>query len=341
MTHVTTASAKMRAPVSAGSPQPATLDGGRPSSPAGMAGAFVALGPRRARQLPAKDGANDASEDRAGNIEAAFDVYAKDDDVMAADRVVLAVADLGIFDACDCELAGRALAKEVGPTRGRGGNTAVSLQRFAAVVDALTIARDEGSLGSPESGVMELAAPEFLSSDSLRALFDRFASARGDHGGMRLLDARGWLKMLDDCGLIDDDSDGSSWRGGMMSAHAANVIFARARGASLECDDALHFAPDFVAALAWVAATRGSSFGYVAGKVLALAPPPPKPVLAAATDSGASRGHRDDPDEAFKYELFDEHDDLESTGLSTPTDPARLSAAAASPTIFMMSWSVS
>ena len=134
--------------------------------------------------------------------------------------------------------------------------------------------------------------------------------------------------MLENCGLIDNADDGTRWRGGMMSAAAANLIFARARGSAAECDAALAFAPDFIAALAWVATARGVHFGEVAGKVLALGPPPPVPTLAAATDSGASKGYNDDPDEAFKYQLFDEHDDLESTGLSTPANSTRLSAAA-------------
>ena len=95
-----------------------------------------------------------------------------------------------------------------------------------------------------------------------------------------------------------------------------------------ECDAALAFAPDFVAALAWTATARGCHFGEVVGKVLALGPPPPVPTLSAATDSGASKGFVDDPDEAFKYQLSGEHDDLESTGLSTPGDPTKLSAAA-------------
>jgi hypothetical protein len=189
--------------------------------------------------------------------------------------------------------------------------------------------------GTPESGEMELAAPEFLYSEPLRALFDRFATSvdyddgyDDDTGAPRLMGSLGFIKMLENCGLIDDADDESHWRGGMMSAAAANLIFARARGGAAECDAALAFAPDFIAALAWVAAARGTSFGEVAGKVLALGPPPPTATLAAATDSGASKGYNDEPDEAFKYEVFNEHDELESTGLSTPANPTRLSAAA-------------
>jgi hypothetical protein len=79
--------------------------------------------------------------------------------------------------------------------------------------------------------------------------------------------------------------------------------------------------PDFFAAVAVVARTIGVSVGEVSCRLLALGPPPHAPTLAklSAKDYGSSVGHVDDPNEAFKLDVFESDvDDLASTGLSTP-----------------------
>ena len=101
-----------------------------------------------------------AAERVAAHARAAFEHYAEGGAVIPSGCVVLAVADLGVLDDCDCELAGRAVASEVGTAGGGAASSAawgVPWERFQKIVDTLLQRRDEGSLGSPESGEMELA----------------------------------------------------------------------------------------------------------------------------------------------------------------------------------------
>jgi hypothetical protein len=53
---------------------------------------------------------------------------------------------LGVLDWCDCELAGRLVASEVGGDDSHSSN-GVSWERFATILDVLATQRDEGHLG--------------------------------------------------------------------------------------------------------------------------------------------------------------------------------------------------
>ena len=126
-----------------------------------------------------------------------------------ASCVVLAVADLGILDACDCELAGRAVASVVG-----SASWSIPWERFQAIIAKLVAQCTEGALGTAEAGRMEIVAPEFLYSEPLHALFGRFAQVQqssssggeddGTDGttGEMYLGMERWRQMLDGCGLL-------------------------------------------------------------------------------------------------------------------------------------------
>ena len=98
-------------------------------------------------------------------------------------------------------------------------------------------------------------------------------------------------------------------------------VRAGARGRPIDATLPSHSCPTFSPAVAVVARTIGVSVGEVSCRLLALGPPPHAPTLAklSAKDYGASVGHVDDPNEAFKLDVFESDvDDLASTGLSTP-----------------------
>lgn len=106
MAHITTASAKIRKAGPVQLPNPPTISG-RPSSPAGMAGAasitsnnnnaLSLLSSTSTRRVGSGAGAGQpmAAEERATHARAAFAHYAKVGGSIPAGCVILAVADLG------------------------------------------------------------------------------------------------------------------------------------------------------------------------------------------------------------------------------------------------------
>ena len=278
------------------------------------------------------------NEERA---RAAFEHYAgmkpqSSGAAMPPGLAVLALADLGALEGCDAELVGRYVAESLSDAI--DADRPVTYARFKSMCEVIEGRCEAGALGKPRNiGTMELVPPELLNSVAMRALFDSRAIDATGMGAPdpidthlkgtltdKLMTMEAWNGMLLDAGLLataGEDTRQTTRGEGCMTLAGACVAFARARGPTDRCDFAIAFVPDFFAGVAVVASTIGVSVGEVSCRLLALGPAPHVPTLAklSAKDYGASVGHVDDPNEAFKLDVFESDvDDLASTGLSTP-----------------------